>query len=135
MKRTALLLTALLLGNTAGAADIETDRGQRLFADHCAACHGEAAVGDGPMAAILSVEPSDLTALSASNDGVFPMDRVVRRIDGTTEVLAHGGPMPIFGLLLAGPSDAILAPDGSELIAPESIVEIATWLQAIQEEG
>ena len=125
---------ALLILVSASAVAAEEDgRGERLFADHCAACHGLEAKGDGPMAAILSVAPADLTLLSASSDGVFPADRIVRRIDGTTEVLAHGGPMPVFGMLLEGPSDVILAPDGSEIIAAESIVEITTWLQEIQE--
>ena len=85
------------------------------------------------MASMLTVRPADLTRLSSGNGGVFPIDRVVRRIDGTTEVMAHGGPMPIFGLLLQGPSEAILAPDGSEIVAPEAIVQIAAWLETVQE--
>lgn len=133
MRRTALLIASLAFATSAAADDPE--RGQRLFADHCATCHGLGAVGDGPMAAVLSVGPADLTALSAGNGGVFPLDRLVRRIDGTTEVLAHGGPMPIFGLVLEGPSDVILAPDGSEIIASEAIVDIAAWLETIQKEN
>ncbi|WP_413720992.1 c-type cytochrome [Silicimonas sp. MF1-12-2] len=130
MKRTAYWLTLVLFATAANADDPE--RGKSLFADHCATCHGTNAMGNGPMAPVMAVRPSDLTKLSAGNGGTFPLDRVVRRIDGTTEVLAHGGPMPLFGLLLQGPSVAILAPDGSELIAPEAIVDIATWLQSIQ---
>ena len=131
MKPLGLALLTLMAGSAAAAA--ENGRGERLFADHCAVCHGVEARGDGPMAAVLSLAPADLTMLSASNDGVFPADRVVRRIDGTTEVLAHGGPMPVFGMLLEGPSDVVLATDGSEIIAAESIVEITKWLQEIQE--
>ena len=133
MKSLGYALLILLTGSTAVAAD--DGRGERLFADHCAVCHGLEARGDGPMASILSVAPADLTMLSVANEGVFPTDRIVRRIDGTTEVLAHGGPMPIFGVLLEGPSDVVLAPDGSEIIASESIVEITTWLQGIQEDN
>lgn len=133
MKRPAALLTALVLACPALAEDVEI--GQRLFVDHCATCHGTGAEGDGPMAAVLSVRPADLTALSAGNGGAFPADRVIRRVDGTTEVLAHGGAMPLFGLVLEGPSDVILAPDGSEIIAPEAIVDIAAWLQTMQKEN
>lgn len=133
MKRTFAIIAALVLGQSALADDPE--RGERYFSDHCVVCHGEDAAGGGPMAAVLSVAPADLTQLSAANGGVFPTDRVVRRIDGTTEVLAHGGPMPIFGLLLAGPSEAVLAPDGSEVIAPEAIVDIVAWLELIQQGG
>ena len=45
------------------------------------------------------------------------------------------GAMPLFGLILEGPSEAILAPDGSEVIAPEAIVDIAAWLQTVQKEN
>lgn len=133
MRPIATLLAAFVLANPALAEDAEV--GQRLFSDHCAVCHGMEAEGNGPMAAVLSVVPADLTMLSAGNGGAFPVDRVVRRIDGTTEVLAHGGAMPLFGLILEGPSDVILAPDGSEVIAPEAIVDIAAWLQSLQKEN
>ena len=131
MRLTSMTIPLIALAGAAAADDAA--RGERLFADHCATCHGESARGDGPMAAILSVAPANLTGLSARNDGAFPTDRVVRRIDGTTEILAHGGPMPIFGLLLDGPSEAVLAPDGSEIVAPEAIVDIVTWLETLQE--
>ena len=133
MRSTAILLACVVFAHAAAAEDIET--GQRLFIDHCAVCHGMGAEGDGPMASVLSVRPANLTALNIENEGVFPLDRVIRRIDGTTEVLAHGGPMPLFGLILEGPSDVILAPDGSEVIAPEAIVDIAAWLQTVQKEN
>lgn len=133
MKRPPLALLALLLASPALADDPE--RGRMFYDNHCATCHGTAALGDGPMSAVLSVRPPDLTRLAVQNDGTFPTDRVIRRIDGTHEVLAHGGAMPLFGLLLEGPSDIILAPDGSEIIASEAIVDIAAWLQSVQNGG
>lgn len=133
MRRTAGLLAAVAFATSAAAEDAAI--GERLFVDHCAACHGTDAKGDGPMAPVLSVRPANLTDLSAGNGGVFPTDQVIRRIDGTTEVLAHGGSMPLFGLILEGPSEAILTPDGSEIIAPEAIVDIAAWLQLVQGEN
>ena len=84
------------------------------------------------MATLLTVKPADLTMMAALNDGVFPTARVIQRIDGTTEVLAHGGPMPVFGMLMQGPSTGIVAPDGSEVIAAEAIVNIAGWLEGVQ---
>lgn len=126
--RLALILAITAL--PAMAQDI--DEGAESYMTHCATCHGTKAHGDGPMASLLTIQPADLTALSQSNGGVFPAARVIQRIDGTTEILAHGGPMPIFGLLLQGPSTAMVAPDGSEVVAPEAIVNIAAWLQAHQ---
>lgn len=111
----------------------EADEGAAAFLDHCAACHGAAAMGDGPMSTLLTVPPPDLTGLAARNDGSFPLAQVVQRIDGTTEVRAHGGAMPVFGLLMDGPSVALLAEDGSEVIVPEGIAHIATWLQEVQQ--
>ncbi|MDJ1008838.1 MAG: cytochrome c [Paracoccaceae bacterium] len=129
------MLLAALLSIAAGAAGAQdADRGADAFADHCAVCHGETAMGDGPMVPVLTVAPSDLTSLAAGNDGVFPTARVVRRIDGREEVMAHGGPMPLFGDILGGASGVIDAPDGSPVFTTEEIVDITAWLQAIQVE-
>ncbi|MEM7752552.1 MAG: cytochrome c [Pseudomonadota bacterium] len=127
--RFAPLLAVLALPAVAQDAD----EGAAAFLDHCAACHGAQAMGDGPMATLLTIAPPDLTGLAARNGGDFPLAQVVQRIDGTTEVRAHGGPMPVFGLLMDGPSVALLAPDGSEVIVPEGIGHIATWLEEVQQ--
>ena len=129
--KNALTIALILLAAPLSAQDIE--EGAEAFANHCAGCHGIEAGGDGPMAPLLRVQPADLTALAASNGGAFPLARVIDRIDGTTEVKAHGGAMPLFGLLLQGPSAATVAPDGREIVAPEEIVSIAEWLATIQE--
>jgi len=109
-------------------------RGAEAFADHCAVCHGTAGTGDGPMAAALTIVPPDLTRLAAGNGGAFPTARIVRRIDGREEVMAHGGPMPLFGEILGGPSGVIDAPDGSPVFTTEEIVDITAWLATIQAE-
>ena len=84
------------------------------------------------MAVVMTVPPSDLTQLSATNGGEFPLASVVRRVDGTYEVLSHGGPMPLWGMILDGPSAVIVDADGREIIAPEIIVDVAAWLQTVQ---
>ena len=106
--------------------------GRAAFADHCAVCHGLNADGNGPMAPVLMVPPPDLTTLAEGNGGVFPTGRVLRRIDGRDEVLAHGGPMPVFGLLLDGPSTVVMAPDGSEIVTPEALARVLSWLEEVQ---
>ena len=106
--------------------------GRVAYMDHCATCHGVDGEGDGPMAAVLSVPPPDLTVLAAQNDGVFPIDSVLRHMDGREEVLSHGDPMPLFGLLLDGPSRALVGADGSEVVTTEALAGIATWLREIQ---
>ena len=126
----ALTLLAIFLASTASAQDVA--QGRDVFQNPCATCHGTGARGDGPMADVLSVVPTDLTALAASNGGEFPTARVVRRVDGQREVLAHGGPMPLWGMILDGPAAVIVAPDGAEIVAPEAIVDVAAWLATVQ---
>ena len=122
----------LLAAGPGWAADI--DNGARLYGFHCASCHGVEAQGDGPLGEMLAVPPPDLTTLMARNAGVFPVGDVIRRMDGTVEVMSHGGPMPVFGFILDGPSEAVVDADGSEVVAPVALVDIATFLKSVQEE-
>lgn len=119
-----------LLALPAVAQDAE--EGAMTFLDNCAGCHGATARGDGPLAALMTTPPPDLTELALREGGDFPLARVVQRIDGTTEVQAHGGPMPVFGLLMDGPSVAMVGPDGADVIVPEGIAHIAAWLMEVQ---
>lgn len=117
------------------AAEPDVAEGADLFARNCAICHGETAVGDGPMAEILTVKPADLTHLSVSNDGVFPTFRVIRQIDGRDPMLAHGGAMPLFGMLFDFPDSSIASETGQPIITAQPIVDIVGWLMTIQVEG
>lgn len=45
----------------AGGAGGDVQRGQQLFAQNCATCHGTTGKGDGPAAAALNPKPQDLT--------------------------------------------------------------------------
>lgn len=131
--RIVTVATALLFMSLSGWASAQdAERGRNLFLDHCATCHGREAQGDGPMSGLLSIPPADLSILAFRNGGTFPVASIVRRIDGESEVLAHGGPMPLFGLVLQGPSGIVVSKDGSEVIASEAIVDIVTWLEEIQ---
>jgi mono/diheme cytochrome c family protein len=117
----------------APAAAQDPARGAELFAGHCAACHGPAAEGNGPMAEVLEVRPADLTALAAAEGGAFPLERVVRAIDGRTLILSHGGPMPLFGTIIGGEAAVIDAEDGTPVITKAGVVDIAAWLASIQD--
>lgn len=123
-------LAALLIVPPALAQDAAI--GAQAFRDHCATCHGLSGRGDGPMTSILTIAPPDLTALTQGNGGTFPLDATVRRIDGRDEVIAHGGPMPVFGLILGGDSGVIDAPDGSPVFTTQAVVDIVAWLETIQ---
>lgn len=126
------LIPILALFATGQAAAQDVARGAEVFADHCAVCHGMSGKGDGPMAETLTVPLPDLTRLAAEAGGTFPMLRVVYRIDGRDEILAHGGPMPLFGEILAGESGVIDAADGAAIFTTAAIVDVVAFLQAIQ---
>ncbi len=72
--------------------------GESLFAAYCTSCHGATAEGNGTLATSLRVTPADLTLIQQNNDGTFPLEDVVRKIDGTEKVKGHGSSdMPIWG--------------------------------------
>jgi hypothetical protein len=79
-------------------AQPEENFGRNEFLRSCASCHGVSGKGDGPVAKSLSPPPSDLTRLSETNNGVFPVSRVHEVIDGRIERLVHGTrDMPVWG--------------------------------------
>ena len=106
--------------------------GEALFAQHCASCHGVAATGDGPLAPLLTVSVPDLTGLAARNDGVFPMLDVVHTIDGRAGRQAHGGPMPVWGVVFSDPPGFRLDDQGALLEARGRIMALTLWLESIQ---
>ena len=108
----------------AAAADL----GARLFATHCATCHGSNAKGNGPLAASLRHAPPDLTKYTSRNGGVFPAERVRRIIDGR-DVASHGDrEMPVWGNAFKTTRDGASAAD-----AKGRIDAIVRYLEMIQE--
>jgi mono/diheme cytochrome c family protein len=75
--------------------------GRQLYLRYCSACHGPEAKGDGVAGTLMRPQPADLTLLASKNGGEFPMERVVRNIDGREALRAHGEPgMPVWGEVL-----------------------------------
>ena len=126
-----LTLAALAVIPTMALAQ-DASEGAELFVSYCAACHGLEARGDGPMAPILTVLPSDLTRLSESNGGVFPTLRVAQQIDGRDPLLAHGGQMPLFGTMFTDENVAIPGPGGQPILTSRSIAALISFLETVQ---
>ena len=120
-----------LLASPLAAQD--ADEGARLYQQHCATCHGAEATGDGPMAAALILQPPDLTALAAGNDGVFPMARVARRIDGRDPLVSHGSPMPVYGPFFEGDDTAIRVETGQPMMTSRPVADLVAYLEGIQD--
>ncbi|MEZ5913871.1 MAG: c-type cytochrome [Paracoccaceae bacterium] len=125
------VLAAIGLGLPLWAEDAPD--GATIFAMTCAACHGEAAHGDGPMAGILTVPVPDLTGLAAGNGGAFPWLRTLHVVDGRTGLRGHGAPMPLFGELMKGDIVAADAPDGSPVFVSARVLAVVEWLATIQQ--
>jgi mono/diheme cytochrome c family protein len=132
MTRLTLTCLAALLATPALAQD--PDRGEALYRTHCATCHGIDATGGGPMAGVLTLQPTDLTALAAGEGGIFPLERVVKRIDGRDPLVAHGSPMPVYGdFFEGGRGVAMKAPSGQPIMTSQPVADLVAWLRQIQD--
>lgn len=125
-----ITMALLTFGAAAFAQDVEN--GEDLYRLHCATCHGVEATGQGPMAGILVIKPVNLTALEAENDGTFPTERVIRRIDGRDPLLSHGSPMPVYGFFFEGKDTPYKTPSGQPILTSQPIVDLMGYLQSIQ---
>lgn len=111
----------------------DADEGERVFQFRCATCHGLDATGNGPMASALTVQPTNLTRLKASNEGEFPITRIIMRIDGRDPLVSHGSSMPIFGDFFEGYDVALRTETGQPIMTSKPIVDIMAWLETVQE--
>lgn len=111
----------------------EGSKGLEIFNTICATCHGLTGVGNGPMAPILLVQPTDLTALAKHNEGIFPVIRVIKRIDGRDPLVSHGSEMPVFGDFFGGKNNVRLqAKSGQSILVSEPVRDVIAYLQSIQ---
>ena len=129
-----------LLGLTFAVATIaaptfaqDADIGRAHYLTHCATCHGLEGAGDGPMTGVLLIKPVNLTELSAANGGTFPLERVVKRIDGREPLVSHGSPMPVYGDYFEGSFDVPMkAPSGQPVLTSQPVVDLVAYLREIQ---
>jgi mono/diheme cytochrome c family protein len=74
--------------------------GQQLYKDYCAACHGSAGKGDGPVVEFLKVPPPDFTTMAKRNNGEFPVAHFSAVLRFGSDSHSHGtSDMPIWGPL------------------------------------
>ena len=90
----------LLSFGSVNALDTKTQLklGEMEYLSNCGSCHGADAKGNGPVAAVLSIKPSDLTMISKEFSGKFPEDHIYKVIDGREMINPHGDTdMPVWG--------------------------------------
>ncbi len=125
-------LCALLAPLPVMAQDREVELGKQEYLVACAGCHGESAMGDGPIAGLLNVSTPNLLELSQANDGVFPFEAVLTTIDGTGGARAHGSTMPIWGERFQT-SAMSQRGETADMVAMGRILSLAYYLRSIQQ--
>lgn len=117
LKKSMMLLGMLVLATGVSLAQNQTDQktvvketvikqtsptsGKEMFTQYCGSCHGIDGKGNGPAAAAMKAQPTDLTQLARKHDGKYPANHVASVLkfgDGGTA--AHGSAeMPVWGPL------------------------------------
>ena len=98
----AVIALTLLAPVTLASAAGDAEPGRQLYLRYCSACHGQQAKGDGIAGSLMQPRPADLTRLASRYGGEFPLEQVVRTIDGREALRAHGEPtMPVWGEVLS----------------------------------
>ena len=125
-------------GPSAAREEQMVREGGAEFHAWCSRCHGALGRGNGPFANTLKAKPSDLTQLSARNNGLFPQDEIRRLVDGRRMPRAHGTPeMPVWGAwftaqMSSADQDKANDPDIQKRVDAR-IDRIVAYLRALQD--
>ena len=122
-----MILAAIAL---AGCVEEPID-GRTAYLENCAACHGAAGMGNGPVARDLGEVPPDLTLIAARNGGVFPRDEVMSIIDGLNRDPHFSAAMPEFGAGDLGET-VIVEEDGLGTPVPMTLLALTDYLESLQ---
>ncbi|MFN7926062.1 MAG: c-type cytochrome [Bryobacteraceae bacterium] len=77
---------------------VDASSGGAMYRAYCSSCHGMAADGNGPMAPLMKVQPTDLTALARIYKGKFPTEYIAGVLGLRPARAAHGSAdMPVWG--------------------------------------
>ncbi len=141
--RINLPLALLFLAFSAGANQVSAqafDVGKNEYLTNCAACHGAAGKGNGPVAKHLKTPVPDLTVLSKNNAaGMFPVNHVWGVIDGRALFTAHGSKaMPVWGkeytvLKQAGVYGPFAAAMNTQNFVNGRILALIGYIESIQQ--
>jgi mono/diheme cytochrome c family protein len=122
------ILGILTMGAAAGPAFAQSNptKGVDLYRRYCAVCHGKDGKGGGPAAAALKAVPTDLTQLSKSNGGKFPVGAVRQSLGGSSTPAHGSAEMPIWG-----PVFRAMTPDQN--IAKLRVDNLLRYLESLQQ--
>lgn len=127
------LAVATMLAMPASAQ--EMSRGQEIYMERCAACHGAEGKGDGLVGELFRQKPKDLALLAKENGGTFPTDRVYQSIDGRARIAAHGDTnMPVWGeyFMVEALADQRIDPKAARDVVAGRIYAVIHYLETLQ---
>lgn len=134
MKRLFALVAIILAGSTLASLAQDSVTGQYEYMNFCAACHGEAADGKGPLVTFFKEPVPNLTLLAQNNDGVFPFLETMMIIDGRSGLRGHGGTMPVWGDTFEAEAVDQAGVYGAETIARGRLVSLVEYLATVQQD-
>ena len=131
-----IIITLLIIIAFLGVSEVLAEEeviGSDEYRMSCLSCHGVGGRGNGPMAELLKVQPSDLTVIAKNNEGIFPLEQVFRTIDGRHGVTGHGErEMPIWGARYQREDSERYGKYGGDEVVRLRILELVYYIHAIQ---
>jgi mono/diheme cytochrome c family protein len=101
--------------------------GAELYKSHCASCHGNDLMGNGPAPPPFRDVPPDLTTLAQRHGGEFPTAYFISVLRDGVVLQAHGPPeMPIWG------ADFKAGEHLSEAQVKSRITDLADYIKSLQ---
>jgi len=129
--RLAMAAAALVVTGAACSQSPPMVTGRELYGRHCASCHGEAADGNGPVAASLRRRPSDLRTIARRHGGRFDEAYVMSVVDGRRLVAEHGPrEMPVWGAVFEEQSSKSGYAGYASLLHSRALADYVRTLQA-----
>lgn len=106
------------------------NNGKQMYVNYCAPCHGVDGKGNGPAAAALKTQPTDLAALSKTHGGKFPATHIESVLEfGVANPPHSKAEMPIWGPVLGSVDSAPSEANERAL----RISNLSRYLQTLQE--
>ena len=106
------------------------NNGKQMFVNYCAPCHGVEGKGNGPAAAALKKQPTDLALLSRNNGGKFPSTHIASVLEFGAPNPSHGrAEMPVWGPMLGW----VDSPSSEANVRALRISNLSRYLQTLQE--
>ena len=113
---------------------VKVFKGKVTYRIYCSNCHGDEGHGDGNLAELLSVKPSDLTAIARKNGGTFPTELITQLVDGRETVKGHGlKEMPVWGDAFQKSLQPSWTEESDDERARRKIEEVVAFVESIQE--